>query len=342
MGNEKKLTNGKFEGIVHISDENGLFKILATDQRGSLRRMINPDNPKAVTAEELKEVKLALIKNLVGRGTNSKATGVLIDPEYSYERSFLMKANIPATVGILMGIEKSGYGSGDEFAPKMEIFNDLDVESAVLKIKARGMSAVKLLIYYRTDSPTAKYQESMIKAIGKACAKYDIAFLVEPVTHSLKGGPHKKKDKKEFAKIKPNLVINTARELSKPEYGIDILKMEFPVDLDFAEELHQDPLEYCKALDEASQLPWVLLSAGVDFDVFIKQVEIAAKAGASGFLAGRAIWKDAIRQKERDTYLRRVGVERLNKIATLVERYGRPWYKKFVEKLDDIVLERGE
>ena len=61
MGNEKKLTNGKFEGIVHISDENGLFKILATDQRGSLRRIINPDNPKAVTAEELKEVKLALI-----------------------------------------------------------------------------------------------------------------------------------------------------------------------------------------------------------------------------------------------------------------------------------------
>ena len=196
------MTNGKFEGLMHISNSQGQFTIVATDQRGSLKRMINPQQPDRVTPEQMKKVKMALIKNLVGKKSPGRASGVLVDPEYSYEREFLKSCDIRADVGVLMSIEASGYGGKGEFAPEVQIFGGLEVEEAVLKIKNRGAAAVKMLVYYRPDSPTSKYQESMVKAVGRACEKYDIAFLLEPVSHSLEGGPHKKRNPKEFSEIK--------------------------------------------------------------------------------------------------------------------------------------------
>ena len=100
------MTNGKFEGLMHIANAKDQFTILATDQRGSLKRMINPEDPSSVTPEQMKEAKRALIKNLVGKDSPGRASGVLIDPDYSYEREFLKSCNIRADVGILMSIEK--------------------------------------------------------------------------------------------------------------------------------------------------------------------------------------------------------------------------------------------
>jgi len=336
------MTNGKFEGLMHIANAKDQFTILATDQRGSLKRMINPNDPSSVTPEQMKEAKRALIKNLVGKDSPGRASGVLIDPDYSYEREFLKSCNIRADVGILMSIEKSGYGGKGEFAPQVEIFGGLDVEEAVLKIKNRGASAVKMLIYYRPDSPTHKYQENMVKAVGRACEKYDIAFLLEPVSHSLEGGPHKKKNPKEFSEIKPKLVIETARELTKPEYCVDVLKAEFPLNLKYAEELGQDPAEACRELDEASQIPWVILSAGVDYEEFRENLKYAVENGASGFLCGRAIWKEAIGRKDIDEFLLTTGVKRLNELVDIVEEKAKPWYKKYVDSISEIEIVRGE
>ena len=336
------MTNGKFEGLMHIANSQGQFTIVATDQRGSLKRMINPQDPGSVTPEQMKKAKMALIKNLVGKKSPGRASGVLVDPDYSYEREFLKACDIRADVGVLMSVEASGYGGKGEFAPQVQIFGGLDVEEAVLKIKNRGAAAVKMLIYYRPDSPTRKYQESMIKAVGRACEKYDIAFLLEPVSHSLEGGPHKKRDPKEFSKIRPEIVIETARELTKPEYCVDVLKAEFPVNLKYAEELGQDPSEACKELDEASQIPWVILSAGVDYEEFRENLKYAVENGASGFLCGRAIWKEAIGREDMDEFLLTTGVKRLNELVDITEGKARPWYKKYVDSLSDIEIVRGE
>ncbi len=336
------LTNGKFEGIMHISNVKGQFTIVATDQRGSLKRMINPQDPKSVTREEMKKVKAALIRNLAGKKSKGRLSGILIDPEYSYERSFIEACDIKADVGILMSIEASGYGGKGAFAPQVQIFNGLDVEDAVIKIKNRGAAAVKMLVYYRPDGPTRKYQESMVKAVGQACEKYDIPFLLEPVAHPLENGPHPKKDPKEFSKIKPEIVIETAKELTKPEYSVDVLKAEFPVNLKYAEELGQDPLEACRELNEASQVPWVILSAGVDYEEFKENLKYAIKAGASGFLCGRAIWKEAVGREDMDRFLSEVAVKRLNELTDIVEEAATPWYKKYVDSLSDIEIIRGE
>jgi len=336
------LTNGKFEGLIHISNSQDQFTIVATDQRGTLKRMINPQNPNNVTPEQMKKVKRTLIKNLVGKKSQGRASGILIDPEYSYERDFLKSCDIRADVGVLMGIESTGYGDKGEFAPKARIFGGLEAEEAVLKIKKRGASAVKMLVYYHPDGPTVRHQQSMVKAVGRACEKYDIALLLEPLSHSLENGPHKKRNPKEFSADKPRIVIETARELTKPEYCVDVLKAEFPLNLKYAEELGQDPSEACKELDEASQIPWVILSAGVDFEEFKENLKYAVDNGASGFLCGRAIWKEAVGREDMDEFLLTTGVKRLNELVDIVDKKAKPWYKKYVDSISEIELIRGE
>jgi tagatose 1,6-diphosphate aldolase len=336
------MTNGKFEGLMHIANSRTQFTMVATDQRGSLMRMINPENPKSVTPQEMKKVKMALVKNLCGRNSPGRASGVLIDPVYSYERSFVEACEIRADVGVLMGVEASGYGGKGEFGPQVQIFAGLDVEDAVGKIKNRGASAVKMLVYYRPDSPTRGHQESMVKAVGRACEKNEISFLLEPLSHSLEGGPHRKQNPNEFSKIKPWIVIETARELTKPEYSVDVLKAEFPLNLKYAQELGQDPSEACKELDDASQVPWVVLSAGVDYDEFKENLRYALENGASGFLCGRAIWKESVGMEDMAKFLLKTAVERLNELVDMVDEDATPWYKKYVDSLNDIEVARGE
>jgi tagatose 1,6-diphosphate aldolase len=336
------MSTGKFEGLIHISNTRSQFTMVATDQRGSLKRMINPQTPGSTSSEEMKRVKMALIRHLAGKTSLGRASGILVDPIYSYERSFLQACDLRADVGLLMAVESSGYGGTGEFAPQAQIFDRLHEDNAVKKIKSRGASAVKMLVYYRPEGPTHRDQEAMVKAVGRACEKNDIPFLLEPVSHPLKGGPHPKKNPKAFSQIKPTVVVETARELTKPEYCVDVLKAEFPLNLKHSEDLGQVPSDACKELDEASQIPWVILSAGVNFEEFVENLNYAVENGASGFLCGRAIWKEAVGHDDIDGFLLETGVTRLNQLVEIAEKRAKPWYKKYVTTLSQITITRGE
>ncbi len=123
-------------------------------------------------------------------------------------------------------------------------------------------------------------------------------------------------------------MIRTAREITA--LPIDVLKAEFPADLRYQKD-KPELIELCRQLDSASPVPWVILSAGVDFELFYQQVEIACQAGASGFLGGRAIWQEAMQIKEegeRVRYLSTVGADRLKRLAELASKYAVPWYRK--------------
>ena len=119
--------------------------------------------------------------------------------------------------------------------------------------------------------------------------------------------------------MKPGLVIETARQVTA--LPIDVLKAEFPAD-NKIERDEKKLLELCQELDQSSRLPWVLLSAGVDFDSFKKQVEIACKAGASGFLAGRALWQEGVQtrpREERLNFFQNTAAPRLKKLAEIAD-----------------------
>jgi len=222
---------------------------------------------------------------------------------------------------LLVSIEATGYKS----EPRGRITTLLNGWS-IEKIKRMGASAVKLLVYYRPDlTEIANTQLKTIQTVAEECLKYDIPFLVEPKTYPIKG---EDTGTPEFAARKPSLVIETARQISS--LPIDVLKAEFPANLKY-ETNRAKLLQFCRQLDEASQVPWVILSAGVDYETFRREVEIACQAGASGFLGGRAIWQEAIHftdKKERVKFLSTTAADRLKELAEIATKYAVSWYRK--------------
>lgn len=309
----RQLTVGKYLGLKRIANEQGLLTITAMDHRGSLKRAINPQDPKSVTYDQMVAMKRKLAKHLAPH-----SSALLVDPQYAAAQ-LIAEDIVPRCCGILVALEESGY-TGSPTARITRILEGWSVE----KIKRMGADAVKVLLYYNPDAgDVARKQEELVQFVAEECRKYDIPFLLEPITYPL--DPDMDPKGPEFAKIKPDLVIRSAEILTGT--GIDILKAEYPTNPKYASEKEQ--FERCKELDQASKVPWTLLSAGVDYDTFYREVVIASEAGASGFLAGRAIWQEVpkLPPDEQEKFLATTSVMRLKNIANVANAYGRPWFE---------------
>ncbi len=319
----RRLTIGKIRGLQQITNKDGIFIICAMDHRGSLRNMIDEDDPDGVSPAEMVSRKLELCSIL-----GEYASAVLLDPIFGAAQCIAHGA-LPKSTGLLVSIEASGYEGGAENR-RTELLSDWGVE----KIKRMGASAVKILLYYRPDlKPLASQQLAVVNKVARDCIEYDIPFLVEPVSYAVGS---EITSSREFADRKGELVIQTARDITS--LPIDVLKAEFPADLRYQKE-RSHLIELCRQLDAASQVPWVILSAGVDFELFYQQVEIACQAGASGFLGGRAIWQEAMRIDDapaRVRWLSTVGADRLKSLAELASKYAMPWYKKLGLTADEL------
>ncbi|MGA8848667.1 MAG: tagatose 1,6-diphosphate aldolase [Dehalococcoidia bacterium] len=309
------ISIGKLRGLQQLADSKGIMTMCAIDHRGALKRALNEKNPAAVSYQDMVDFKLDLCQAVA-----PFASAILLDPEYGAGQA-VAAGLLPASKGLLVSMEKTGY-SGDSTARITELLPGWSVK----KVKRMGASAVKLLIYLRPDlKDVASKQLDLVARLADQCLEEDIAFLVEPVSYAIEeGGASSKK----FAEKKPGLVIETARQITA--LPIDVLKAEFPADIKFEQD-EGKLLELCQELNQTSRLPWVLLSAGVDFDSFRKQVEIACKAGASGFLAGRALWQEGaqIRSREaRMNFFQNTAAPRLQELAEIADKYGKPWYFK--------------
>jgi tagatose 1,6-diphosphate aldolase len=309
------LSIGKLRGLQQVADDNGFLTICAIDHRGALQRAMNEQNPDAVTYQDMVDFKLDLC-----RAVAPFVSAVLLDPVYGAAQS-IAAGILPGHIGLLVSLEKTGY-SGEKTARITELLPGWSVE----KVKRMGASAVKLLVYFRPDlKEVASRQLDLIAKVADQCIKEDIPLLVEPVSYPVEEvGVSVPK----FAAMKPELVIETARQITS--LPIDVLKAEFPADTEFEQD-EKKLLQLCQELDRASRLPWVLLSAGADFKTFGKQVEIACKAGASGFLAGRALWQEGVQirsREERMNFFKSTAAPRLKELAEMVNKYGKPWYTK--------------
>lgn len=311
----KRLSVGKIRGLQQIANRDGIFTICAMDHRGSLRSMIDKEKPAEVSYQEMVERKLELCSTLAGY-----ASAVLLDPIFGAAQCISSNL-LPSNTGLLVSIEASGYGGG-----KGHRLTRLLDEWSVEKIKRMGASAVKILVYYRPDlKQLANQQLNTINRVALECIKYDLPFLVEPKSYPI---GNEVDNPREFAALKERLVIETARDITA--LPIDVLKAEFPADLRYQRD-ESKLIELCHQLDMSSQVPWVILSSGVDFELFCQQVEIASQAGASGFLGGRAIWQEAMSlddRRERVDYLSTVGAARLKRLTEIANKYAVPWYQK--------------
>ena len=298
----KPITIGKFHGLQQISSKRGTFTCLALDHRQNLRKA----NPAFVHDEELSHFKLDVTKAVAHR-----ATAVLLDPEVSAAQAIAQRA-IPSSVGLVVAVESTGY-TGDATARHAQIIPGWNVEKA----KRMGASAIKLLVYYHPDSPTAKEIEDFTVKIAEDCKKHDLVLMLEPLSYSLDENKNLSSDEKR------HVVVETAKRLTP--LNVDILKAEFPLDKDEADESKW--MDACKEISSASVVPWILLSAAVEYDLFLRQVTVACNAGASGIAVGRAVWKEAVTMNvdERMKFLRTTAKYRISRLTSLCHALARPY-----------------
>jgi tagatose 1,6-diphosphate aldolase len=309
---QRNLSIGKRRGLSSTSTESGVFTVLAFDHRQSFVKLVNPDINKPATYDQVVAAKLDVIEIL-----SSTASAVLLDPLYGASQS-IARNILPAKTGLMVAVEKTGY-SGDTTARVSTLLPDW----GVTQIKKMGADAVKLLVYYHPDGgELAEKQEKLISLITKQCVEHDISFFLEIVSYSI--DPEHDKNSKEFADERPNLITRLVERLST--LNPDVLKIEFPIDAN-----HNPDQNFwrdaCQSISEVSSCPWTVLSAGVDFQVFKQQVVVACQAGASGFIGGRAIWKEGIPMQphDRKNWLEDVAKNRMNQLNKIAEEFAKPW-----------------
>lgn len=310
----KKLSIGKIRGLQQLANEKGIMAMCAFDHRGSLMRMLNKKHLESIGYQTMVDFKLDLCRALAPH-----ASAILLDPVYGAGQA-IAAGILPRGTGLLVSLEETGY-SGEAEARITNILPDWNVK----KIKKMGATGAKLLLYYRPDIDVARRQLDTVQKLAGDCLVEDMPFVVEPVSYKVGKA---EANPQNFARIKPRLVIETAKQITA--LPIDVLKSEFPSDLEYEKDKGR-LLDFCHQLNEASQVPWVILSAGVNFELFYQEVEIACQAGASGFLAGRALWQEATRissRKKRMAFLENTVVGRLQSLTELANTYGTPWYTK--------------
>ena len=303
---------GKIRGFTCTANPAGVFSILAFDHRQSFVKMLNPGQ---VGGQEYPAIVAA--KTQIVRLLAPHASAVLLDPVYGAAQSVAGGA-LPGSSGLIIALEETGY-TGSNTARESAILPGWSVQ----KTKRMGADAIKLLIYYHPEAgSTTARQEALIEQVIADCHSEDILLFLEIVTYS--PYPGQEKSSPEFAISLPDLLPKIASRLGV--LGPDVLKLEFPVNI------HKEPdetrwLEACQAVSQASPCPWALLSAAANFETFTRQVEIACTAGASGFIAGRAVWQEAVSMPEgqRERWLTEVGAPRLESLNRIASRYARPW-----------------
>jgi tagatose-1,6-bisphosphate aldolase len=311
-----QLTPGKMRGLQACSTAEGTFAILAVDHRDSLRAIIDPAAPHTVPAAQLTEVKLAVVKHLA-----PATSAVLLDPVYSAAQA-ISEGQLPGNVGLVCAVEEQGY-LGDPHARQTPLIAGW----TVAKTKRLGANGIKLLLFYNPEAGEATVaQEGLVRALAADCRREDLPFFLEPIIYPAE--PALAKGSPEFAAFRPGLIVEMVRRLSR--LGPDVMKIEFPVDVTY----DPDPAAWadaCAAVNDASSLPWTILSGGGSFETFKQQVRVACQAGSSGFVCGRSIWQEAatLSGQARLDFLESRAYQRLVELRQIAQEQATPWQRRF-------------
>jgi tagatose 1,6-diphosphate aldolase len=285
-----KLTPGKLAGLKRVSNDRGVIAAAAMDQRGSLQKSLAKEKGAEVTDAMMEE-----FKSLVTEVLTPHASAILLDPEWGLPASKRRAKN----AGLLLAYEKTGYDkTGPGRLPDL-----LDLWSA-RRLKEAGADCVKILLYYTPFDPKKinDQKHAWVERIGDECRANDIPFFLEFV------GYEDGADEKglEYAIKKPQIVAESMREFSKDRYGVDVLKVEVPVNMKFVEGTKSFAGQKAYTKKEAIDLfhkaasvatkPFIYLSAGVSNAEFSETLVLAGESGVkfNGVLCGRATWKEGI------------------------------------------------
>lgn len=318
------LTAGKLWGMRRMADGAGRFKMTAVDQRPPIK------NPIAAHygTEEAPFDDVARFKSLLTETLQGESSAMLLDPHFAIPRGLRF---LSPQKGLIVTLEDSIF----EETEGGRLSASID-DWSVAKIKRMGGDAVKVLAWYRPDASDSvnAHQKDMVKRIGEACARYDIPFLFELLVYPLASDAHQTTDYVELQGKKTDDVLASVETFAASDYGVDVFKLESPLNAqDVPGVGNEDWQEVQRVFDEMGRLagrPWVMLSAGAGKEDFRNILTHAYRAGASGYLAGRAIWLDAFSSfpdwQEMRNGLENESVNYMRDLNLLTDAEALPWH----------------
>jgi tagatose-1,6-bisphosphate aldolase len=290
-------------GLDAIADPHGRFAVLAMDQRGTLRRMLTAAG-KPCAAADLSAFKVDVIGALA-----PLSSGVLTDVEFGVGAVRAARA-LPAGVGLLIAaepVEKQTWNG--------EYRNVRDPQKSAAWVRENTGDAVKFLVYWQPDRVAGDGEPDLaaetmgvVREVVEDCRAAGVPSVIEPLVSFAAGQPPT--DEERFESV---ILSATRLATLRP----DLLKLEWP-----------GGAEGCKRVSDAlGDVPWALLSAGVGYEAFVERCVTALDNGASGIIAGRAIWKEAVDLDgdERRAFLRDVAVPRLQGLVDVLADHGTSW-----------------
>lgn len=282
-----------------LARASGTFLMVAMDQRESLRTMLAEHGHDA-TDERIVQFKLAVTREL-----SPHASALLVDSEYGWFDRIVSEQLVAPSCGVIMAVDALDQEPG-AIVEETSLDETVDVAAAA----AAGVVALKLLVIWRDDMQRTRRIE-MSHAFSELARSHGLLSVLEPVVRGPEGFD------REAA------IVEAARELSVT--GCDLYKCQVPL------AGKADPAEitrWAREIDAATVCPWVVLSQGVDPADFPAAVEAACKGGASGMLAGRAVWTATLGADDPARLLREQSVARLQQLGAIVDAHGVPWRAK--------------
>jgi tagatose 1,6-diphosphate aldolase len=299
---------GLFRHLTQCSDVEGTFCILAIDHRDNLVAELQKHQTSPIAYEDVVHFKTSVAR------LAECATAVLIDPDYG--AAALVSGAIPGRVGALAPLEVTDYRPHPS-QRKPRFIPDWSVG----KLKRAGFAGAKLLLYYHPDADDAGEKTDLVDRVVAECDREQVPLFLEPITYS----PDPSRDLNSMQR--KGAVVAAARHFSRR--GVAVMKLEFPLDVR-AEPDEQTWADALAELNEACAAPWALLSAGVSYEVFVRQTRLACRAGASGVIAGRAVWSDAVPLSgpERERFVESEGRRRVVELREICRSFATPWTSK--------------
>ena len=331
-----KFTPGKLAGMKAVANGQGVIAAAAMDQRGSLKKSLGKEKGSDISDAMMEE-----FKKLVAEVLTPHASAILLDPEWGLPAA---KARAK-TAGLLLAYEKTGY---DKTGPGR--LPDLLDDWSVRRLKEAGADCIKILLYYTPTDPKEinNRKHAWVERIGDECRSNDLPFFLEFV------GYDEGIDEKglEFAKKKPEIVTGSMAEFTKDRYGVDVMKVEVPINMKFVEGSKSYGGEKAYTREEAKQCfkkaaavatrPFIYLSAGVSNAEFTESLALAAESGVrfSGVLCGRATWKEGIPVYAKNgasafrEWLQTTGVANIDNVNAALKAAS-PWFSFYGAKSAD-------
>jgi sulfofructosephosphate aldolase len=274
--------------------------MVAVDQREALRGMFAAHQSTPVPDSQLTQFKVDVAREL-----SPFASALLVDQEFGIDAIIDQKALAP-TCGLIAAADLL-VGPAGGAATDTAVDPDVDP----MRMRDIGSVGLKFLVLWRNDeSPESRLK--LVDEFNQLCAKSGLPSIIEvivkPPTDSSRSFDREEE------------LIIAAKEASN--WNADLYKAEVP--------FHGEGdllaiTRNSQRITEAVGTPWVVLSNGVKAPFFADAVKACAQGGASGFLAGRAIWADIVGSADIPAALREVSIPRLEKLAEIVDQYARPW-----------------